>query len=82
MRATGVVRKVDQLGRIVMPIEIRRNLDVKEGDSLEIFVEADKIILKKYNPSCTFCEESGDLTTYEGKNLCRKCIERIKAKRF
>ena len=55
MKSTGIVRKVDELGRIVLPIELRRTLDIAEKDALEIFVEGDNIILHKYHPSCVFC---------------------------
>lgn len=58
MKATGIVRKVDELGRVVLPIELRRNLDIKEKDALEIYVDEDKIILKKYEPACIFCNQS------------------------
>lgn len=82
MKATGVTRRVDELGRIVLPVELRRTLDVNIKDSLEIYVEDDKIILKKYNPACIFCGEANDIVQYEGKNLCRDCIERIKTRKF
>ena len=55
MKSTGVVRKVDELGRIVIPIELRRTLGIGEKDALEIYVDADTIILKKYLPACIFC---------------------------
>ena len=59
MKSTGIVRKVDELGRIVLPIEIRRTLDIAEGDEIEIFMENDGAILQKYEPSCIFCSSSG-----------------------
>lgn len=58
MKSTGIVRKIDELGRIVLPIEIRNTLDIKPKDSIEIFVDDDKIVLKKYQPSCIFCGNS------------------------
>lgn len=58
MKSTGVVRKLDELGRIVLPIELRRTLDISVRDTLEIFVEDDKIILKKYHPACIFCNDA------------------------
>ena len=64
MKATGIVRKVDELGRVVLPIELRRNLDIKEKDALEIYVDEDKIILKKYEPACIFCNQSVDTVVY------------------
>ena len=77
MKSTGVVRRVDELGRIVIPIELRRTLDIKEKDSLEIFTDGDKIILKKYNPACIFCGEARDVVSYKGKNVCKLCLEEM-----
>ena len=74
MKATGIVRKVDQLGRIVLPIELRRKLGINIKDSLEIYVDGEKIMLKKYAPACIFCGESSDLTEHKGKMICRNCI--------
>ena len=79
MKATGIVRPVDGLGRIVLPIEIRRNLDIEERDQLEIYLEGDHIILKKYEPACVFCGGSTGLSEYRGKNVCRECIRRMEA---
>ena len=78
MKATGIVRKVDELGRIVIPIEMRRTLDVAEKDSLEIFVEDNRIILKKYEPSCVFCGKAKSSVQFNGKNICTKCLEALK----
>jgi transcriptional pleiotropic regulator of transition state genes len=78
MKSTGIVRKVDELGRIVLPIEMRRTLDIAERDSLEIYVEGDSIILKKYQPACIFCGSTKDLVSFEGKNVCPDCITRLK----
>lgn len=78
MKATGIVRRVDDLGRIVLPIELRRNLNIDIRDSLEIFVDGDYIMLKKYEPACIFCGSVDDVVSYEGKNICRKCIEDLK----
>ena len=69
MKSTGVVRKVDRLGRVVIPIELRRNLDIEEKDALEIFIEGEQIILKKYAPACIFCGQAKDITTFKGKHL-------------
>lgn len=72
-------RKVDRLGRIVLPIEIRRNLDiVEEKDALEIFVEEDKLYLKKYEPACVFCQNFRNVIYFKGRNVCRSCIEELK----
>ena len=69
MKSTGIVRKVDELGRIVLPIEMRRTLDIAEKDSLEIYVEGSSVILKKYKPSCIFCDSSRDVQVFKGKNV-------------
>ena len=78
MRSTGIVRKVDELGRIVVPIETRRGLGVAEKDSLEIFVDGNSIILKKYQPACIFCEDAKDMINYKGKNICRNCLRELR----
>ncbi len=79
MKSTGVVRKVDELGRIVLPIEIRKNMDIaNRGDAVEIFIDDDKIILKKYQPSCIFCGNADNVTFYKGKLVCLECISDIK----
>ena len=77
MKSTGIVRKVDELGRVVIPIELRRTLNIGEKDSLEIFVEGDTIILKKYQPACVFCGQAKDVRNLKGKNVCPKCIGEI-----
>lgn len=79
MKATGIVRKVDELGRIVLPIELRRNLDVQEKDALEIYVDGENIILKKYEPVCTFCGSGQRFENYKGKQICMACLQNIKA---
>ena len=78
MKSTGIVRKVDELGRIVLPIELRRTLDIDIKDSREIYVEDSKIILKKYEPSCIFCGESENVVSFDDKNICRNCLEKLK----
>ena len=80
MKSTGIVRKVDELGRIVLPIELRRTLDIAERDSLEIFVSEDTIILKKFQPTCVFCDSSKNITSYKGKNVCAACISSLTSK--
>ncbi len=80
MKSTGIVRKVDELGRIVLPIELRRTLDIAERDSLEIFVTDDTILLRKYQPSCVFCDSGRNITTFRGKNVCSACIAALKDK--
>ena len=79
MKSTGVVRKIDELGRIVLPMSLRTNFDIKEKDSLEIFTEGNKIILQKYQPSCIFCNNADDVLNFEGKRVCKNCIEKIKS---
>ncbi|MDH7573358.1 MAG: AbrB/MazE/SpoVT family DNA-binding domain-containing protein [Clostridia bacterium] len=74
MKSTGIVRKVDELGRVVIPIELRRTLGIEEKDALEIYVDQEKIILKKYQPACIFCGNAEEITHFRGKNVCRECL--------
>ncbi len=78
MKSTGIVRKVDELGRIVLPVELRRTLDIEEKDPLEIYVEDDSIILRKYMQSCVFCDSTRDLVSYKGRNVCGDCISKLR----
>ena len=78
MKSTGIVRKVDELGRIVLPIELRRTLNIAEKDSLEIYVEDDSIILRKFETRCVFCGNTKNVVEYKGKNICPDCIRDIK----
>jgi transcriptional pleiotropic regulator of transition state genes len=78
MKSTGIVRKVDELGRVVIPIELRRTLNIEEKDSLEIYVDGEHIILKKYEPACIFCGNAKDIIVYKGKNICPACMEELK----
>lgn len=80
MKSTGIVRKVDELGRIVLPIELRRTLDIAERDALEIYVDGTSIILKKYQPACVFCGDSKDVSTFKGKNICAGCMQELTRK--
>lgn len=77
MKSTGIIRKVDDLGRIVLPIELRRMLDIEERDELEIYVEGDRIMLQKYEPSCIFCGRDRNLIVHGSKNVCRDCITKM-----
>lgn len=78
MRATGIVRKFDENGRFVLPMELRKALGLtNRDDALEIFVEDDAIILKKYEPSCVFCQSMDEIITYKNKKICKKCAEKI-----
>lgn len=74
MKATGIVRKVDELGRVVLPIELRRSLDIGERDSLEIYLDGNRIVLQKSEEDCVFCGSSFGLSAYRGKNVCRECL--------
>lgn len=78
IKSTGIVRKVDELGRVVIPVELRRNLGISERDGLEIFVDGDQIILKKYSPSCIFCSNAGDIIKFNDQNICKSCLEKLK----
>lgn len=80
MKSTGIVRKVDELGRIVLPIELRRTLGIEEKDRIEIFVDGESIILRKYQPACIFCDNSKDIINYKGKNICPDCIRAMNEK--
>ena len=80
MKSTGIVRKVDELGRIVLPIELRRTLGIEEKDRIEIFVDGESIILRKYQPACIFCVNAKDIINYKGKNICPDCIRAMNEK--
>ena len=78
MKSTGIVRKVDELGRVVIPIEIRNKFDIAEKDPLEIYVDGNMIILKKYEPACIFCGDAKNVINYKGKNICAACMKELK----
>lgn len=78
MKSTGIVRRIDELGRFVLPIEIRKNLGINNRDSVEIFVDEEKIVLKKYEPSCIFCGSADNVESIKGKLICKDCIAQIK----
>jgi len=77
MKLNGITRKIDELGRIVIPMEFRNKLEIMEGDMLEIFVKGESIVLRKYNSTCTFCNGDKDLIAFGDKLICSKCIEKI-----
>lgn len=77
MKSTGIIRKVDDLGRIVLPIELRRTLDISERDELEIYMENDHIILQKFEPACVFCGSFRNLILYRRKNVCQDCVKKL-----
>lgn len=74
MKATGVVRRVDELGRVVLPCELRRVMHIKDRDSLEVFVDGDKIVLKKYEPACTFTGSADELYDFHGRKVSKRAI--------
>ncbi len=82
MKSTGIVRKVDELGRVVIPIELRRTLGINEKDALEIYVDSDRIILRKYEPTCAciFCGNADNVNQYRGKNVCADCLKEMTKK--
>ena len=80
MKSTGIVRRVDELGRIVLPIELRRTLDIAEKDSLEIYMEGDAVIIRKYQPACVFCDSAKEIVSDRGKNVCSDCIRMLAEK--
>ena len=73
MKSTGIVRRIDDLGRIVLPAELRRTLGMEERETLEIFVEGNAIVLRKYRPSCLFCDSMRDVSSFKGKSICSRC---------
>ena len=78
LKSIGIVRKVDELGRVVLPIELRRMLDIAERDELEIYLDDDRVVLKKCEAACVFCGSTRNLQTYFGKNVCNECISNLK----
>ena len=78
MKSTGIVRRIDELGRIVLPKEIRDTMEIAVRDPLEIWTEPGRIILTKYQPSCVFCGNSDEVTGYRGKLICAECLEKLK----
>lgn len=79
MKSTGMVRKVDELGRIVLPAELRQSMDINVRDALEIFTEEGRIILQKYQPACIFCNNADQVVYFNGKRICASCLEQLKA---
>ncbi|QCT03320.1 transcriptional regulator, AbrB family [Paenibacillus algicola] len=79
MKATGMVRKIDALGRVVIPKELRRTLGIGEKDPLEIYVEGERIVLSKYQPGCFICDEadSKKLKEFHSKLICTDCIKSV-----
>jgi len=79
VKSTGIVRKVDELGRVVIPIELRRTLQIEEKDALEIYVDGERIILKKYEPACVFCGNAAEVRHFRGKNVCTNCLREMQS---
>lgn len=80
MKATGIVRRIDELGRVVLPIELRRTMHLEVRDPVEIFMEGESIVLRKYEASCLFCGGGHQLTTFRGKQICGECLRQLKEK--
>ena len=78
-KSTGIVRKVYELGRIVLPVELRRTLEINEKDDVEIYVDGTSIILKKYRPTCVFCNGVKNIIKFKGKNICPRCLKGLKS---
>ncbi len=78
MKSTGILRSVDELGRIVLPKSMRQNLEISERDQMEIYTEGDRIILRKHQPSCVFCEGVENVVFFNGKRVCAACLEELK----
>lgn len=78
MKSTGIVRRIDELGRIVLPVEIRKTLNISSRDAVEIFVKEDAVILKKYEPSCIFCGSMESATEFKGRIVCDQCLAELK----
>ncbi|WP_458863395.1 AbrB/MazE/SpoVT family DNA-binding domain-containing protein [Acidaminobacterium chupaoyuni] len=77
MKATGIVRNIDELGRIVLPIELRRTLGINIKDPMEIYMEGSSIVLKKHEPNCVFCGSSKKVSEFKGKNICENCRKEL-----
>lgn len=77
MKSTGIIRKVDELGRIVIPKEMRDMFNIVEKDLIEIFIDGDNIILRKYEETCIFCKSNKNLSLFKDKSVCKNCIEKI-----
>lgn len=79
MKSTGMVRKIDELGRIVIPSEIRQHMDIQVRDPLEIFIDNDSIVFKKYVPGCIFCKNVDQISYFQEKRVCADCLEKLKS---
>lgn len=80
MKSTGIVRKLDELGRVVLPVELRKSFNIEVKDLVEIFVDEEYVILRKYEPTCVFCSNTKEVTEYKNKRLCSECIAELRSK--
>ena len=80
MKSTGIVRRIDELGRVVLPIELRRTMGLEVKDPVEIFMDGDAIVLRKYEASCLFCAGTKNLTAFRGKLVCSDCMRQLREK--
>lgn len=76
MKSMGIVRKIDEVGRVVLPKELRDSMSLTNNeDAVEIFVDGDLIVLKKYAPSCIFCKSANDVFEFSGHKICPACAQ-------
>ncbi len=78
MKSPCLIRKMDDLGRIVIPSQLRKGMDLQPGDTLELYMEEDRLVLQRFSPACVFCGGIRELMTYQGKNICARCVHTIK----
>lgn len=77
VKSTGIVRRVDEMGRIILPAELRERYHIRRGDSLEIMFDDASVILRKYQPFCIFCDGDDGLVRFRGRSVCRRCISEV-----
>lgn len=78
MKSTGFVKRIDELGRILIPKELRASMEIESKDALEIFVDGDRIVFQKYQPACIFCNSADDIVFFEGRRICASCLSKLK----
>ena len=78
MKSTGIVRRIDEMGRIVLPAELRRTMDIGERETMEIFTDGPSIVLKKYTPVCIFCDSGRSVSLFKGKSVCARCLRQLR----
>ena len=78
MKSTGIVRRIDEMGRIVLPAELRRTMDIGERETMEIFTDGPSIVLKKYTPACIFCDSGRSVSLFKGKSVCARCLRQLR----